>query len=211
MPHCGIEAYAVAMPPERSLIDLDEHERGDAQPSTTTIWGVHPANRQTVLRLVAVFSAGVLLGGVGADGLRDARDRQERDSIVKLVAMPASYDGAGMNSSGVAQLNGKLALINGGPAPITVLSAQAQGSDVLIRDTGQTRLLPPGGTASIDVEALFQCSLSAFGPNPLSMRFSVETAEGRAREVSYPIALTGSAWHDAISLMCSRASEHSRP
>lgn len=92
--------------PEQSTIDLDECD--DAQPGGTATRGGSPAQPQTVSRLVAVLAVGVVLGGVGVNGLRDARERQQRDSIVQLVVMPATNDGAHMESEGLAQMNGSL-------------------------------------------------------------------------------------------------------
>ncbi|MFI5851606.1 hypothetical protein ACIA7R_27870 [Micromonospora chalcea] len=199
------------MPPEHNMIDLDEHEQGAAQRSAIVSRAGHFAERKAALRLFAALAVGVMLGGASVQGLRDARERQERNSIVSLVSMPASIDGVGMDSNDLVQMNGKLALINAGPASITVLSARAQRSGALIHDAGQSRLLRPGGTSSIDVEALFECSLTAFGPQPLSMQFRVQTADGQVKEAGYPIALNGSLWHREISDLCSRAMERIHP
>lgn len=72
-----------------------------------------------------------------------------------------------------------------------------------MRDTGRSRLLRPGGTGWIDVNLRLECA-SAFGNEPLSMRFSVETGDRHMREVRYPVALRGSVWHFRAEPSCVR-------
>ncbi|PZG16722.1 hypothetical protein C1I95_16985 [Micromonospora craterilacus] len=187
------------MPVEPAVIDLDEHDHRVAEPRTVT----RTPRRTVVLLLLAVFTAGVVAGGLGMTEIRDSREQQERDATVALVALPASAHSGGGTPTGAVRLNGQLALINTGPSPITVRSARAQRPGVLIRDTGHTRTVRPGGTGWIDVELLLQCP-STFDPEPVPMTFAVETADGRVREVGYPIALATGSWADAVSLNCRR-------
>lgn len=120
---------------------------------------------------------------------------------VSLVALPASASGGASDASGVLQLDAQLALINAGPGPIKVHTATAQGPGVLVDDTGQSRLLEPGGTGWIDVKLRLECAV-AFGTEPLSVQFQVETPDGQIRDVSYPVALVGSVWHRAAEQPC---------
>lgn len=194
--------YADAMSAERGCIELDERDRRPA-----VVGGVAGdrllSARKVSVRLVAAFVVGVVLGGLGVNGLRDSREDRERNSSVALVALPASVSGGGSDVPGVLRLDGQLAVINAGPAPITVRGAAGQGPGVLVRDTGRSRLLRPGGTGWIDVNLRLECA-SAFGNEPLSMRFSVETGDRHMREVRYPVALRGSVWHFRAEPSCVR-------
>ncbi|MEU0080406.1 hypothetical protein ABZY58_21095 [Micromonospora tulbaghiae] len=193
------------MSAEREVIDLDEHihqpaESGSATPDRRR------ARRWMRVRLVAAFVAGVVIGGVGVSELRDSREERQRTASVSLVAFPASGGGGGSDVKGVLQMDGQLAVINAGPAPITVRAATGQGPGVLVRDTGQSRQVRPGGTGWIDVKLRLECSI-AFGSEPLSMRFSVETGDRQIREVSYPVALVGSVWQRGAELPCAHLRE----
>ncbi|MER7443393.1 hypothetical protein [Micromonospora avicenniae] len=186
------------MPAEREVIDLDERD----QRATAGVTDDHLlAGRRTAVQLVAAFVVGVLLGGFAVSELWGSQEERARNSSVALVAFPASIGGGGTDALGVLQLDGQLAVINAGPAPITVRAATGQGQGVLVRDTGTSRSLRPGGTTWIDVELCLDC-VTAFGSEPLSMRFSVETGDGRISEFSYPIALVGSMWQVGTEQLC---------
>ncbi|MFU8870858.1 hypothetical protein [Micromonospora sp. SL4-19] len=193
------------MSAEREVIDLDEHNHQSA-----TVGNVVPdrllARRKMSVRLVAAFVVGVVLGGFGVNELRDSREERERNASVALVAFPASIAGGGSDVPGVLQMDAQLAVTNAGPAPITVRAATGQLPGALVRDTGKTRLLRPGGTGWIDVKLRLECA-TAFGSEPLSMRFSVETGDRQIREVSYPVALLGSIWHVRTEPMCAHYRE----
>lgn len=188
------------MSTEHGDIDLDEHSHVLAGSSTITHSRL-AARPEMIPLLVAAFVAGVVLGGIGVSELRDAREQRERTASVSLVAVPESAGGGGSDSTGVVELEGQLALINAGPAPITVRGATVQRPGVLISATGQSGLLGPGDTGRIDVELRLECA-TAFGLEPLSMRFSVETDDKQVREVNYPVALAGSIWHHAAMQSC---------
>ncbi|MFJ6196203.1 hypothetical protein [Micromonospora sp. NPDC092111] len=184
------------------VIDLDEHDHRPAESGGTTPARL-VARRKMNVRLVAAFVVGAVLGGVGVSELRDSRDERERNASVALVAFPTYIGGGGSGSDGpgVIQMNGQLAVINAGPAPITVGAAVGQRPGIQVRDTGQSRPLRPGGTGWIDVKLRIECS-TAFESEPLSIRFSVETADRQVREVSYPVAVKGSAWHQGAEMPC---------
>ncbi|MEU5671545.1 hypothetical protein ABZ749_14470 [Micromonospora sp. NPDC047753] len=185
---------------EQVVIDLDEHDHESAERSAITHRNV--ANRRKVLlQLVAAFVIGVVLGGIGVAELRDSRAQHDRSSVVALVALPESGYSGGSNSRGIVRLNGQLTLINTGPAPITIRAIQAERPGVQVRDMGQARLIRPGGTGQILVDLQLECS-TAFQPEPLSVRFSVETEDKRLREARYPVALVGSAWQEDALRMC---------
>lgn len=190
------------MSAEHGDIDLDQHNHELAGSSSITHNRL-AARQKMVPRLVAAFVAGVVLGGIGVNELRDSREQRERTASVSLVAVPESAGSAGSDSQGIVQLEGQLAVINAGPAPITVRGATAQRPGVLISATGQSRLLRPGGTGQIDVKLRLECA-TAFGIEPLSMRFSVETDDKQVREVNYPVALAGSIWHHVAMQPCER-------
>lgn len=188
------------MPAEPDVIDLDGPDRRTGGSGDTTAERFS-ARRRTILRLVAAFVVGAMLGGVGVNGLRDAREQRERSSAVTLVALPASVGSGGTDGPGILQLDGQLAVINTGPASITVRTVTAQRPGVLIRDTGRSGQIRPGGTAWIDVRARIECAVET-GSEPLPMRFWVETDDRKVREVTYPVALVGSVWHRAADQPC---------
>ncbi|MFG1915227.1 hypothetical protein [Micromonospora sp. NPDC048898] len=179
------------MSAEHHVIDLVEN---DPQPARLT------ASRPWNVRLVAAFAVGVVLGGAGVGVLRSSRVERQRNAAVSLVAFPVSSGSLGADTD-VVQMDGQLAVINAGPAPITVKSATGQRPGVQVQDTGQSRLVRPGGTTWISVKLRIECAL-AFGSEPLSIRFSVETADRQVREVSYPVAVAGSAWHQGAERPC---------
>lgn len=187
------------MSPEH-VIDLDERVHQSAASAGATP-DRRMVRRKMNARLVAAFVIGIVLGGVGVSELRDSREERERNASVSVVAFPASVGGGGSDVKGVFQVDGQLAVVNAGPAPITVRAATGQGPGVLVRDAGRSRLLRPGGTGWIGVNVRLECSV-AFGSEPLSMRFSVETADRQIREVSYPVAVVGSVWHRAAEKPC---------
>ncbi|SCE79488.1 hypothetical protein [Micromonospora mirobrigensis] len=120
----------------------------------------------------------------GADESEAARRIPDRDARGRLI-----------------RLDGQLELVNAGPAAVEVRSAQARQPGVLVRDTGRSRLLRPGGVGRLDVEVLIECGALS-GAEPLSVRFSAVAADGGAREVRYPVALKGSVWDRAATPMC---------
>ncbi|WP_218106734.1 hypothetical protein [Micromonospora pallida] len=187
------------MPAEHDVIDLDEHDQRPAESSGTPDRLM--ARRKTNARLVAAFVVGAVLGGVGVSELRDSRDERKRNASVSLVAFPASSSSGSSDVTGVLQMEGQLAVINAGPAPITVRAATGQRPGIQVRDNGRSRLLRPGGTGWIGVKLRIECS-TAFESEPLSIRFSVETADRQVREVSYPVAVRGSAWHQGAERPC---------
>ncbi|MEU7590197.1 hypothetical protein AB0A95_28380 [Micromonospora sp. NPDC049230] len=179
------------MSAEHHVIDLVENDPQPARLAASRTWNV---------RLVAAFAVGIVLGGAGVGVLRSSREERQRNAAVSLVAFPASSGSLGADTD-VVQMDGQLAVINAGPAPITVKSATGQRPGVQVQDTGQSRLVRPGGTTWISVKLRIECAL-AFESEPLSIRFSVETADRQVREVSYPVAVAGSAWHQGAERPC---------
>ncbi|WP_141722231.1 hypothetical protein [Micromonospora haikouensis] len=108
------------------MIDLDEGGREPAE-----VGGIaadrHPSGLRRNVRLVAALLAGVVLGGVGIDELRDAREERQRTASVSLVAFPASGGGGSSDGAGVLQMGGLLAVVNAGPAPITLRAVTGRG------------------------------------------------------------------------------------
>ncbi|MFG1842719.1 hypothetical protein ACGFH8_30330 [Micromonospora sp. NPDC049175] len=158
---------------------------------------------------MAAFAVGIVLGGAGVGVLRSSREERQRNATVSLVAFPASTSSSSGGDTEVVQMDGQLAVINGGPAPVTVKSVSGQRPGVQVQDTGHTRLVRPGGTAWISVKLRIECAL-AFGSEPLSIRFSVETADRQVREVSYSVAVAGSAWHQGAERPCASLAEMAR-
>ncbi|MEU4530144.1 hypothetical protein AB0F49_18115 [Micromonospora ureilytica] len=188
------------MAAEHVVIDLDENGHEPAERSGIT-QAIAANRRKVLLQLVAAFVIGAVLGGFGVGELRDSRAQRERSTVVSLVALTESGYSGGSNSRGTVQLNGQLTLVNTGPAPITIRAVQAERPGVQVRGMGQARLVRPGGTGQILVDLRLECS-TAFQPEPLSVRFSVETEDKRLSEVRYPVALVGSAWQEDAMRMC---------
>ncbi|WP_432049842.1 hypothetical protein [Verrucosispora sp. NA02020] len=141
---------------------------------------------------------------VAVTRLRDSREERKKNSSISLVAFVASSGSGGGNAEGFYQLAGELAVINAGPAPITVRAATGELPDIRVRGIGQDRLVRPGGTGWIDVAVQVDCVVP-FGTEPLSMEFAVATADGRVREIHHPVAVLGTAWHRAVELPCAYA------
>ncbi|WP_328416819.1 hypothetical protein OG470_27520 [Micromonospora sp. NBC_00389] len=151
------------------------------------------------VHLVAAFALGVAIGGVGVAKLQDRRDERAQSATVALVAMAGGSNG-GDRGNGTADLDAQLIVINAGHAPITARVVGAQESGVLVRDAGQPQLLDPGGTGVIDLRVTVECEIAE--PDPLPMRFSVQTADQRTHEISYTVAVEGSAWHQRVDALC---------
>ncbi|GGM48201.1 hypothetical protein GCM10011608_36270 [Micromonospora sonchi] len=192
------------MSAEHEAIDLDEDDQQSVEVGSVPDRLI--SRRRMSVRLVAAFLLGVVLGGFGVSELWGSREERERNASVALVAFPASIGSGGSDVPGVLQMDGQLALINAGPAPITVRAATGEGPGALVRDTGKSQVLRPGGTGWIDVKLRLECT-TAFGSEPMSIRLSVETADRQIREVSYPIALVGSIWHVKTEQPCAHYRE----
>ncbi|MFG1834525.1 hypothetical protein [Micromonospora chersina] len=189
------------MSAERDVIDLDDHNHQTVEPASAFSDRLM-ARRKWTLRLVAAFVLGGVLGGIGVSGLHSSREQREQSSSVSLVALPASAGSGGSDGKGAVRLDGQLAVINTGPAPITVRSVAAERRGVLIRDSGgDAELIRAGGTAWVDVTARIECSVE-IGSEPLSMRFTVETRDKQVREFTYPVAVVGSVWHRVAEQPC---------
>ncbi|MEU8312023.1 hypothetical protein [Micromonospora sp. NPDC048887] len=182
---------------ERGVIDLDEDGRQSAVDRPDRLM----RRSKMVVRLVAVFLIGAVLGGVGVNELRNSQEERNRVGSVSLVAIPVSAGGGGSDVKGVFQMDGQLAVINTGPAPITVVAVAGEGPGVLVRGTGKSVLLRSGGTRWVDVKLRFECA-TAFGSEPFSMRLSVETADRQTSEVAYTVAVAGSVWHLGAERPC---------
>ena len=185
------------------MIDLDERSLEPADLSGAAV-GRLKAKRKMMLRLVAAFVAGGVLGGVGVSGLQDSRQTREAASVL-LVTLPSSADGGASDVKGVYQMDGHLAVINVGPASISVRSVTGEGPGVMVRYGGQSRSLHPRETGWLDVKMRIECSIALQG-GPVSMRFSVDTADRQVTEVSYPVDFAGSAWGRAAQQLCEQVS-----
>jgi hypothetical protein len=139
--HGPAEPWADDMSPKREVVDLDEHDHQPTESSHTTPDDHLIARRKMNVRLIAAFVIGAALGGVAVSDLRDSREERNRNASVSLVAFPAASGSGGSDATGIFQMDGQLAVINAGPAPITVHASTGQRPGVDVRDTGQSRLL----------------------------------------------------------------------
>ena len=184
------------MTASHGVIDLDMPgpELGDSDGDCSA--GVGPG-RKGAAYLVVALVVGLALGGVGGAEARSYREEQTEARAVTLVALPGSSNRwEGLNGVGTVRLDAQLVLVNAGPAPVVVQVEGAGRPGVLVRGTDQSWLVRPGGTAWIDVEVTLECA-TAFTTEPLSVNFSVQTADQRIRRTSYPLALQGSPWQRA--------------
>ncbi|WP_405112088.1 hypothetical protein OG559_02930 [Micromonospora sp. NBC_01405] len=152
--------------------------------------------RKGAAYVVVALVIGIALGGFGGAKVWNSSEERTRARTVALVALPGSSSSWGSNGVGTARLDAQLVLINTGPASITVQVEGARRPGVLVRGTGQSRVLRPGGTGWIDVEVTLEC-VTAFTSEPLPVSFSVQTTDHRVRQTSYPIALQGGPWQQA--------------
>jgi hypothetical protein len=194
-----IGPYAVGMAAEHGCIDLDQRDGGPAGSDECPRERV-PSRQRVALYLVGTFALGMALGGVGVAKFQDRREQRAKSATVAVVAMAGPTSGGGERNGDAAQLDAQLTVVNAGPAPVTVRFVGAQETGVLVRGTGQSLLLDPGGTGEIGVRLMVDCRMA--GPNPLPMRFSVQTPDQRTHEISYTVAVEGSAWHDRLDALC---------
>ncbi len=181
------------------IIDLDQRD-GDPGESNESRRGRGRFGRRLAMYLVGSFALGMALGGVGVAHIQDRREQRVQSGTVAVVAVAGPTTSSGENRNGNARLDAQLAVINMGPAPVTIRFVGAQDAGVLVRDLGQSLSLDAGGTGGIDVQLTVECRLAR--PNPLPMRFSVKTADQRTREVSYTVAVEKSAWHYRVDTLC---------
>ncbi|MGC4764997.1 hypothetical protein ACLQ20_19280 [Micromonospora sp. DT46] len=158
--------------------------------------GARPRRKGAAYLIVALV-VGMALGSVGGAEVRSSREERTKASVVTLVALPGSSNNwRGSNGVETVRLDAQLVLVNAGPAPITVQVEEARRPGVLLRGTGQSRLVRPGGMGWIDVEVTLKCA-TAFTSEPLHVSFSVQTVDHRIRRTSYPLALQGGPWQRA--------------
>ncbi|MEV0154095.1 hypothetical protein AB0H57_10190 [Micromonospora sp. NPDC050686] len=177
------------------MIDLDAQERARPRSPRHEVGGS--------VRVLAALVVGLLVGGVGASVLRDHRGQQARDSAVALVASPTGGLETGGSNGGKAWVVGQLMVVNAGPEPVTVRSVRAQRAGLLLGDDGRSVTIRPAGIGWFGVRLELDCATN-FEPTPLTLRFWVQTADRRVREVSHPVALIGSSWLDTGLRMCPR-------
>lgn len=94
------------------------------------------------------------------------------------MTIPVSAGRGYRTVEGLVHLDGQVAVINAGPAPVTVRGVKVQGPGILIRDIGQSQLLPSGGTVRVNVKLQIECSI-AYKAFSASMQLSVETNDKR--------------------------------
>ncbi|MBY8874254.1 hypothetical protein K7640_20705 [Micromonospora sp. PLK6-60] len=184
------------MPVEPPVIDLDTQE--PARPDSRRAGGAGGT-----VRVLAALVVGLLVGGVGVSVLRDHRDQRARDSVVALVATPTGATETGGSAGGNAWVAGHLMVVNAGPEPVTVRSVRAQRDGLLLADDKHSVTIRSAGTGWIRVRMEFDCA-TQFEPTPLTLRFSVQTADRRVREVGHPVALIGSSWLETGIQICPR-------
>ncbi|MFI7650391.1 hypothetical protein ACIBTZ_30575 [Micromonospora sp. NPDC049460] len=184
------------MATEHGFIDLDQRE-GDPAGSDESPGERMPSRQRVALYLVGTFALGVALGGVGVAKFQERREQQAQSATVAVNAMAGPTSG-GTGRDGNAKVDAQLTVVNAGSIPVMVRFVGAQETGVLVRDTGQSLLLVPGSTGGIDVRLMVDCRMAS--PNPLPMRFSVQTPEQRTAELTMPVEV--SAWRERVDALC---------
>ncbi|MGW3888210.1 hypothetical protein ACWD69_05945 [Micromonospora chokoriensis] len=174
---------------EHGFIDLDQREGGpagsDASPGERI-----PSRQRLALHLVATFALGVALGGVGVATFQERRQQQPAESPTIAVNAMAGPTSGGTVRDGMAEVDAQVTVVNAGSIPVMVRFVGAQETGALVRDTGQSLLLVRGSTGEIAVRLAVDCRMAS--PNPLPMRFSVQSPDQLIAEVTIPVDV--SAW-----------------
>ncbi|MEU4644755.1 hypothetical protein [Micromonospora sp. NPDC023814] len=184
------------MATEHGFIDLDQRE-GDPAGSDESPGERMPSRQRVALYLVGTFALGVALGGVGVAKFQERREQQAQPPTVAVNAMAGPTSG-GTGHAGNAEVDAQLTVVNAGSIPVMVRFVGAQETGVLVHDTGQSLLLVPGSTGGIDVRLMVDCRMAS--PNPLPVRFSVQTPDQRTAELTMPVEV--SAWRERVDALC---------
>lgn len=190
------------MTAEHPIIDLDDRGRGRVKPDEDPRRR-RLINRATSAYTIGAFVLGVAVGGIGIAEVQSSRDARTRAATVAVVVIARSASDDGGISGSIAQFDAQLAVVNPGPQPVTVRTVGARLPGTVIDAAAPFRRLRPGEAGVIDVQVVVHCSVK---PDPVPMRLSVETADQRTREVSYPMTYIGTAWHDRAVSLCGQGS-----
>ncbi|WFE38083.1 hypothetical protein [Micromonospora sp. WMMD998] len=186
------------MAEEHPIIDLDDRDRArvtrDEGPRRRRL-----INRAASAYAIGAFVLGVAVGGIGVAEVQDSRDARTPAAAVAVVVIASSASGGGELSGSTARFDAQLTAVNAGPQPVTVRAIGVRLPGTVIDAAAQFRRLRPGEIGVMDVRVMMHCSVK---PDPVPMRLSVETADHRTREVSYPMAYTGTAWQNRAVLLC---------
>ncbi|MFR9774471.1 hypothetical protein ACL02O_00220 [Micromonospora sp. MS34] len=186
------------MTAEHPIIDLDDHGHGRLRPDEGPRRR-RLINRATSAYTIGAFVLGVAVGGIGIAEVQGSRDARTRTATVAVVVIASSASDGGEISGSTAQFDAQLTVVNAGPQPVTVRAVGARLPGTVIDAAAPSRRLHPGEVGVIQVQVVVHCSVK---PDPVPMRLSVETADHRTREVSYPMAYIGTAWHNRAVLLC---------
>ncbi|MFC7759302.1 hypothetical protein ACFQY4_15850 [Catellatospora bangladeshensis] len=186
---------------QHDVIDLDQ--AADAGGRSDALFGRFGGRR--VAAFLAVFVAGLVVGGVAVNGWRDHLEDTAQAAKVALVVRPETANFGGSATATSVNLSGRLVVFNAGPRPVVIRAAEAEQPGVRVASWGQAALpVPPDGTGRFLVQLQFGCPVD-FPSDPLPIRLSVETVDGQVREVVYDVALADTDWQrDAIG-MCDPA------
>ncbi|MEV4760578.1 hypothetical protein AB0J86_36495 [Micromonospora sp. NPDC049559] len=185
---------------EHGFIDLDQR-KGDPAGSDESPGERMPSRQRVALYLVGTFALGVALGGVGVAKFQERREQQAQPATVAVNAMAGPTSG-GTGRDGNAEVDAQLTVVNAGSIPVMVRLVEAQETGVMVRDTGQSLLLIPGSTDGIDVRLMVDCRMAS--PSPLPMRFSVQTPDQQAAELTMTVEV--SAWRERADALCNASS-----
>jgi hypothetical protein len=186
-----------------TLIDLDRSPELPAPPPG-------PAGPRRTRR--AAFVAGLLLaaatGAVVSHQWQEQRWQDARDSAVSMVVLsdrsgwaPERVEGYSFvdgRTVGVS-MTGHVAVVNAGPAPVTVQRLSATGSGLSLHSTSSGSVTAPGAVAKFAVEGHVGCPAGGTFQK-LAATVWVETADRVSRRTT--VVFDGHAWLSEVRAAC---------
>lgn len=157
--------------------------------------------------VVVLVIGAIVLASMATYRWQAWRDLQARRSAVLVQALvPGTNAGSGSSVVvGAARelavhMAASLALVNGGPLPVEVTELIGDQHGLSVWTSKDSVLVRPGAL-TISVMVAFDCA-AGFPTEPLRIAMRVRTADGRSREASSLVAVTGTPWADRLNGMC---------
>jgi len=168
-------------------VDLDEPRPPQGRPRLRP-----PLVALLVLVAVVASSVGTLV-------LERRRQQAADDAVVSLTALVSGYHRA-LVAGGALRIEGTLAVVNTGPSPVTVDSVSGAVGSLTFTSSGATVVRP--GVKDIEVDVVVACP-GAVSADPVTVRFTVHTVDGVARETTAVMAVSGTTWSMPHEQACS--------
>jgi len=172
------------LPARIATVDLDE-------PPT-------PRARPRLRPLVVAVIVSVVASSLGTLALERRRQQAADDAVVSLTALVRGYHQA-LVADGALRIAGALAVVNTGPSPVTVESVSGAVAGLTFTSSRATVVRP--GVKDIEVDVVVACP-GTVSADPVSVRFTVHTADGVARETTAVMAVSGTTWSSLHETAC---------